>query len=240
MTLQEFRFTYAGREHLLLYEPSRPTNFALREIFEKQVYPYLSFLSPGKAIVDVGANVGFSTVLFAALYPSANIYAFEPGRDAWELLLRNTTKLPQVQIFDYGLLDVDDTCPLFHGRESSVTNSLGASSHNDNSSEPARLRNASTVFGELNLSEVALLKIDTEGAEVPILRSLGTRLDGIESIMLEYHSEADRREIEGLLARTHMLFASRATQPHRGTVVYVSAKLIAARTDLNRLAIKFT
>lgn len=236
--LREFCFTYEDQQHRLLYEPSAPTEFALREVFERQVYPYLPFLAPGQVVVDIGANVGFSTVLFAALYPRASIYAFEPGREARELLLRNTAQFPQVHVFDYGLLDTESVRPLFHGRESSVTNSLGASCHNGSSSEQVRLRSAAAVWDEIPLSEITLIKVDAEGAELPILRDLSPRISSIQAIMLEYHSEDDRRQIDELLGRTHVLYASHSRQPHRGTVTYVSAQVIAQRTDFNRFAIR--
>lgn len=61
----------------------------------------------------------------------------------------------------------------------------------------------------------------------------GARLDGVDAVQLEYHSEADRLEIDQLLCRRFALHHARAEQVHRGTLGYVSRTLIAARTRLD-------
>jgi hypothetical protein len=76
---------------------------------------------------------------------------------------------------------------------------------------------------ELNIESISVLKVDTEGLELPILRALGNNLLKTDVIYLEYHSERDRRDLDHLLADRFVLFASQATEPDRGTVCYVRA-----------------
>ena len=59
-----------------------------REIFvELQYYFRASRTDP--VIVDGGSNIGMSVLFFKALYPAANVLAFEPAARAHELLRRN-------------------------------------------------------------------------------------------------------------------------------------------------------
>jgi hypothetical protein len=71
-----------------------------------------------------------------------------------------------------------------------------------------------------------MLKIDTEGCEVEILKNLSPYIKDFSLIYMEYHSEPDRREIDALLAPTHSLLFSNALQLHRGNVTYIANNAI--------------
>jgi FkbM family methyltransferase len=47
--------------------------------------------------------------------------------------------------------------------------------------------------------DIDVLKIDAEGAEVEIIRGYGKQLNRFRCIMLEYHSDADRRALDQML-----------------------------------------
>lgn len=47
--------------------------------------------------------------------------------------------------------------------------------------------------------DIDVLKIDAEGAEVEIIRGYGKQLNRFRCVMLEYHSDADRRELDRML-----------------------------------------
>jgi hypothetical protein len=68
----------------------------------------------------------------------------------------------------------------------------------------------------------SMLKVDTEGSEVEILKNLSPFFEHLSLIYLEYHSEKDRREIDTLMAPTHSLLFSNALQLHRGNVTYIA------------------
>ena len=70
------------------------------------------------------------------------------------------------------------------------------------------------------LPKAHIVKIDTEGSEIDILSRM-TSLD-FDVIMLEYHSEANRRKIEELL-RDFFLVGGEIRGLHRGTLKYFHA-----------------
>jgi hypothetical protein len=76
------------------------------------------------------------------------------------------------------------------------------------------------------VSCISILKLDTEGCEVPILTALQNYLPQTEVIYLEYHSEFDRRRIDSMLDRTHVLFHAAVFEPHRGTIGYIAADVL--------------
>ena len=57
---------------------------------------------------------------------------------------------------------------------------------------------------------------------VPILVSLGERARRARLVYLEYHSEADRRLIDQLLAPSHILAGGAVRHAHRGDLCYVA------------------
>jgi FkbM family methyltransferase len=230
--------TINGRAFPFRYPDTPAMQKMVREVFAGGEYPYLPFLEPrGKVILDIGANIGCSTVWFRALYPGASILACEPARDALALLHANAGSLEDIRIFPCGLFDRDCKTKLFHGVESGVTNSIGRSAHNTGDHEVVTLRRASSFLAEQGVGQIVLLKLDAEGAEVPILRDVSHLLDRVEAVALEYHAERDRLEIDRLLSLRFVLCQGRIRFPHRGTLVYAAKEVVAARTRLNQFEI---
>ncbi len=199
-------------------------------------YPDLGFLRDVRTIVDIGANIGASTLYFAEKHPQARILAFEPFLESYELLVRNVQGLPQISTFNLGLFDRDKQVPLRLGLQDSVTNSIGVGRETSNDKHvPINLRDARTVLTELGVSEVDILKVDTEGCELPIFRSLSALAARAGVIYIEFHHEADRREIDRMLSPTHVLVLGQITSPHRGELSYALRELVPP--DVNAMAI---
>jgi FkbM family methyltransferase len=226
-----------GQSAELAYAPSRIMESVIREVFRDEAYPYLPMISAAGTILDVGANIGCASLLFRLLYPEATLLAVEPAREAFALLERNVGRFQNVRLYPFALADRDGEASLFEGNESWATNSIACSPHNSNASQTVPVRRASTFLASQGIDCLSLLKIDTEGCEVPILRDLLELLPRVEAVMLEYHSESDRRTIDSLLSPTHQLFAARARFPHRGTLTYVREDVIVDRTSYSRLEV---
>jgi FkbM family methyltransferase len=225
------------RVYTLHYPESPQMRVVIEHLFGLVDYPRIECLGamPG-AIVDIGANIGATALLFRLLYPNAPIYAFEPSPSTYAYLKENAAQVENLRTFNVGLFDRDAETRLYTGAIS-VTSSVSSSVFNGASSESIVLLRASRALEELGVEDIALLKIDTEGAEVAILRDLEHRLDRIAAIAVEYHSEQDRREIDNLLASRFAVYTSHAERPHLGTVIYVAKEIIAQRTDAERFAI---
>ena len=86
-------------------------------------------------------------------------------------------------------------------------------------------RDAGAQLDALGLSHVDVLKVDTEGCEVEILESLGDRLNAVDYVLLEYHSDDDRRRLDALLGE-FKLFACRSRVVDCGVVKYMHRRLL--------------
>ena len=199
----------------------------VQNVLAGREYPLLRLQGyQATTIVDIGANVGAAAIFFHAAYPEARIYCFEPSPINFGFLHRNASFSHRIFAFPYGLLDRDADMKLFVGRTQWMQNSLLRSIETSDGFEMAKVRAAGREFDERGLSPVSILKLDTEGSELPILRDLGHRLSGVDFLYVEYHSEHDRRTIERMLEPNFILAAAHCAMAHRGTNVYVSNRIV--------------
>ena len=89
----------------------------------------------------------------------------------------------------------------------------------------SRFDRASAELQALKLGRISILKIDTEGCEIPILSDLHDWLDRIDAIYVEYHCEDDRRAIDQMLAEHFYLIHAIVGRANLGTLIYIAQTL---------------
>ena len=200
-------------------------------------YPKVEFVADVRTIVDAGANIGAASIYFAAHYPDARIYAFEPAPENFALLAENTASLENITAHEVGLFDADKEAPLYQGADDPSTNSVGDSGLNTRRSRMVKLMDAKSFLRGLDVDRIDVLKLDTEGCEVPILRSLAEMISAVKVIYVEYHDDEDRRVIDDLLSRDHILKSADAIEPHRGELCYVARRAFPSESAMNQYRI---
>ncbi len=131
------------------------------------------FLKSGMVFWDVGANVGYYTLLVASLIgPSGEVRAFEPVPATYGRLLRNVEKNPSLQnisTFQIALSDSAGTVEMYRTDSSnSGASSLVPTSGADKISGVQAGRIDDICSGQgVRLPEV--IKIDVEGHELAVL-----------------------------------------------------------------------
>jgi len=216
-----------GRQISVSYPASPLMDTVVREVLSGTEYPPLGFPKPaGAVIVDIGAIVGCSAIIFALRYPTATVYALEPASESFGFLSQNTAPFPNIRNFQIGAFNEDRTARFFHGFEGSVTSSLFSNGlTSEVSAETVQLRRISSFLREQSISHVSILKIDCEGVELVILSDLSEYFPQIDAIHVEFDSEADRLDIERLLLPLFTLYAGKISGPHRGILTYVARRL---------------
>jgi FkbM family methyltransferase len=172
----------------------------LREIFLEGCYD-LRF-SGRWVVLDVGANVGFASLNFAAQTWSERVIAFEPFAPTAADYAVNVTMNPQlgakITLNPYAWSDHDSSLTVDYHRDRSGSMRLdgvgGYGGPPASSSSPMEitLRRASSVLDSLApefVGRQVLLKLDCEGSEYPILRDLAETnwLQHIDAVVLEWH-----------------------------------------------------
>ena len=168
---------------------------------------------PDPVILDIGANIGALALRAVGRWRGRHLPCYEPLPSHFERLRRKRAHLPAGAVSLHAFAFGDPSRPrLFLGR-----NNCGEASSFDlgeRSSESVEVLARSPDV----LPRADLIKIDAEGSEVEILAGLG-RIES-DVIVLEYHTEPNRRRIDALLA-DYVLVGGRVRGPHRGVLKYV-------------------
>ncbi len=221
-------FEIMGETVTMAYLPRN--GFIVREIFQDQCYRPVPFIKGIVSILDIGANIGASSVFFKFTYPQARIHAFEPGHGAFDVLARNVGPYPSIIAHNFGLWSCDRTAELFVGDHDYATASLADPDSKNRATDRIELKACGAQLAALGVKSVDIAKVDTEGCEIPILKDL-TANYAMLVIYVEFHSEEDRFAIEDLLRPDYSLFSADIQHLHRGTLCYVSRRAIADDSD---------
>lgn len=231
-TLTTTCFKLGERELNLVGRDDSSSRLVMREIFQDRVYAPVAGIAPPRVVLDIGAHTGFSSGFFRLVYPDAAIMCVEPDPDSFAILSGNVERIGNCRAFNLGLFERDGVAH-FNAAQISVLSSLFPVKYGGVPTQAAQvtLRHAGDFANELcaqfALPGFDLIKIDTEGAELPILAALGDRVGQAGVIHLEFHSHADRRAIDELLCRTHTLCHGRIERADLGTLTYVATRLLA-------------
>jgi len=202
--------------------------FRPQEIIEEQCYSLLEFRSHSgpMQILDIGANLGLFSIYMKTKDPDCSIYCFEPVGSTYKILKENLKTVDGIELFQYGLSDHDETLEINIHPTNTGQNSLKFNYSSKLPMETIEIKDAGREFDRLGVNHFDVLKVDTEGCEVEILRSLGHRLANFDYIMVEHHSEQDRRTIDKLL-ENYTLFDYSTAQIGLGTAKYISNYLLS-------------
>jgi len=176
----------------------------------------LTHLQPGDIYVDVGANIGYYTLIAAQrVGTQGKVFAYEPDPDNFELLKTNVAlnDLSQVQVFPYALYDKNTDGQLFLSADNFGDHRIYASGDN-RSQRNIRLVHGDEHVGQLS-EKIDFLKIDTQGAEFFVvngLKRLIMKNRNYLRMILEFcpygirHSGASGHDLLQLLADTGMQY----------------------------------
>jgi len=226
--------TAGGRQFVCECFDNEASKLHFSNILTGKTYARVPFVGDVKTILDIGANIGAASVYFALIYPEARIFSVEPGKDAFALLQKNVAPFANIRAFNYGLHNKAAKVPLYKSWVDSVTASVGKSFLNTQEYDEIELRPVREWRQQNDIAGADIVKIDTEGCEVPILTEMADMLGGVRVIYLEYHSEEDRRTIDDMLRPTHVVWKGKIEHAHCGELVYVHKDADQAGQELHR------
>lgn len=172
----------------------------------------LTFKEP-PVVLDIGAHIGAFARWAKDEWPGAIIFCYEPHPSLYKALVENVGSFATTR--KCAVSDADGTAPLFEG----FTN-LGASSLKHTVETKNAGGNVKVVHAS-RLPECDVLKIDTEGSELDILRNY-PHLSRCKAVVLEWHSQRDREEIRELLGSLGFLITEDTSwHPERGNLKFV-------------------
>jgi len=160
---------------------------------------------PPRSVIDVGGALGEFGLFIAHRFPSAKVTIFEPNPESFAVLRENAALngLKNVDL-EWACVgpDIRYDFPAHH----SVRNSVIAA-------DSRYTQVPGTRLADFIHDEVDILKVDTEGFEIPVLKTAGNKLAQIRTILLEYHESivpGQRRVLEQILVDNRFVVTSEA------------------------------
>ena len=161
---------------------------------------FLQYLKPKDIFYDIGANVGFFTILAAKIVGhEGKVYAFEPEAANVAVLRRNTelNGFSQVKVIEKAVSDTTGIKKLW------LTEYCGAHSIAPVGTkfDPKKYTTVNTVsiddlLQQKKIEPPTLVKIDVEGAEINVLHGMSQTIQKWQPIIIY---EVDDEKKEGLL-----------------------------------------
>jgi FkbM family methyltransferase len=165
---------------------------AAQKLFAGKYHPHTDiavferFVQPGGCVLDIGANIGMFTTLAARLAgEQGRVYAFEPTYSSFRYLLENL-ELNQVRtvVPVFGAVTDQGSEVYLHDHTYSKEQNYIARTAEAGTLVPAY--QLDTFLAQTPHTTINFVKIDVEGAELLVLRSLGARIRDVAVLYLEF------------------------------------------------------
>lgn len=178
---------------------------------EEYLKPFMD--SDGKAFIDVGASIGMWT--FFVANKNVETHAFEPNQMSFGILEKIARHYPNVKVYPYALGEKEYVANLnvhsYPGHDSILQHSKDFWRE-----VPVKVR----TLDSFHLEDIGLIKIDTEGYEVPVLKGAQQTIKRNKPrLVIEVHEpmEKEQKRICALLkiyGYTWFLGHKPSGQPH--------------------------
>jgi FkbM family methyltransferase len=167
-------------------------SFLIKEKFVDEQY-YFEQPHTRPVIFDCGSSIGISVLYFKSLYPSSEIYSFEPHPVAFNFLKSNVcnNNLTGVHCYNIALSGGEHSIDFFIPKQNSFINSKA---YKDELLEYQTIKVPAKPLSEflMQFEKVDLVKIDVEGSELDIFADLQKEVlkrKIVRKFIIEYHSQ---------------------------------------------------
>ena len=187
----------------------------LHEIWAADAYRVRTLPFTPKTVIDIGAHIGGFALLAATAWSGCRVIACECDPDNLQLLNTNIAGHPQIEVVEAAIVGKDISEIEFHAVSDKAGDNSGGGSCflREPGSQTVRVPALSIVklWQSKQLEMCDLLKLDCEGAELPILTALGQAglLDRVRHIVGEWHAwEGEGNAEPNITARLSALLKS--------------------------------
>lgn len=210
---RQFSFPYRGLKYFLkmakwlgiadkTYKKKLPEGFYMlltpSEHIQQQLFWYgyyekalgdliKKILQPGDVFLDIGANIGYFSLLAANKEPTSKIISFEPVECLFQKLEKNISinNIGNITALHVAIGEINAERELFI----STPDNLGMSSFQEpenysGKKEKVRVISIDHWFKKAKLSRVDLVKLDIEGSELAALRGMQEVLQNFRPVVI--------------------------------------------------------
>jgi FkbM family methyltransferase len=174
-------FVVQGHKMVLSTGDGRPVVGMVADVYEEATTRLFDrLLKPGMMAVDIGAHVGYFTLLAAKrVGPAGTVLAFEPDADNHAALLKNIAmnNYQNITVARQAVSDREGHAQLHLTQTGSGRHSMFHHGLPERGSVDIETTTLDATLEELGWPHVDLIKIDVEGAEVSVLNGMAQLLE---------------------------------------------------------------
>jgi len=164
-------------------------------IIDKSEYLFPNF--EPKLVFDIGANIGVVSSLLANIYPAAKIHCFEPEKENFDLLIKNTASYENIRALKVGLGNKTEDRILYSSTDETNLGGFSNFIKDGSESQTVNIVRMDKICQEVGTPD--FIKIDVEGAEYEILSAIPD-ISKVKWITGELHG-VDEYKLLDLLSR---------------------------------------
>ena len=152
-----------------------------------------------ETIIDLGANIGLTSLYLASQFSDAKIISVEPHPETVSLLRHNLACLgPRAQILEAAVSDQSGAAVL-HLADEAYNASL---TRQTEKSVQVQSVTMDEILEKHNLTHIDILKVDIEGAEKKLFSNFPSWLKKVDFLMIEMHPGYGFPELERDLSKS--------------------------------------
>jgi FkbM family methyltransferase len=173
-----------------------------RQIFIEREYSCLDDLDFQGLILDLGANVGYSSAYFLSNHPSCHVIAVEPDPGNYAILVKNLAPYGERVTTVCGAVWPEMTTLYFDTSTPGSTTEWGRRvGLGKTESSPVKAFDIPSLLAMTGDQRIALLKIDIEGSEKELFaRNYSDWLSRTDNFTVELHDDDARRILAEAIA----------------------------------------
>ncbi len=174
----------------------------------KESLRYEYDLNSESIVFDLGGYEGkFANTIFDKY--KCKVFVFEPIKEFYDKIKERFKAKNEIRVFNYGVLDRDFETDISISKDSSSI--FDSSPRKTENKKLIKIRNFETVFEELGIDKIDLMKVNIEGSEYELMKFLTNNenlIKKITNIQVQFHdwfkdAKVLREEIITKLKETH-------------------------------------
>jgi FkbM family methyltransferase len=176
--------------------PASNDIYTLDEIFIERVYAgVLESVQHAEVIVDLGANIGLSSIFFLGHYPGSRVIALEPDPRNYRILkenLRRFSAVQRAQAVEAAAWQRDGRVRFVPPEQPGHVNQGMLVADETERGKTVFGMAMPSIMSTAATTHVDILKVDIEGGEVGLLAGDTSWLANVKCIAIEFHGDSRR------------------------------------------------
>jgi len=182
-----------------LYKPTQRSIYYAPLYERENLKLTFKYLQQNSTFIDVGAHIGYYSILIGKNVRGVNVISFEPSKENYDILcknieLNNLKKI--VTPFPFAVSDKNETTTLYLNPFNDGGNSLEQLPHQALKEEKVQCVRLDDFLKEHNYYNINFIKIDVEGHEMKVLHGMpNTILKFHPTFLIEAQTKNEQNEI---------------------------------------------